>query len=243
MATNGDLAGLRANRGGDDLQQVAGIARQRGCPERKHRKIGIVHEIDADALGGIHHPHLAHQPTKPLLFRDLAFDPLLDALDHRRPLARPPGRIAWDGQGLGARLAGSMRVTIDIGQRRAAQQPVSPRALFLGLDQRRSEIVGEPLALVLGGRTEQPKQQEEGHHRSDEIGISHFPGTAMVSRLDDRDLLDDDRNGIVASRLAGHVSGPARRRGVRSIPAAPRGRGPISPIPRPAAAGGRRAKR
>src|SRR3546814_15724146 len=70
----------------------------------------------------------------------------------------------------------------------------SPRGVLFRLDDRRREIVGERLALLLGRRAEQPHQQEEGHHRGDEVGIGHFPRAAVmaaVRRLDH--LLDDDR--------------------------------------------------
>jgi hypothetical protein len=48
----------------------------------------------------------------------------------------------------------------------------------------RAEVVGQPFALLLGGRVQEPHQQEERHHRGDEIGIGYFPRAAMGFTLD-----------------------------------------------------------
>src|SRR3546814_6653759 len=70
----------------------------------------------------------------------------------------------------------------------------SPRGVLFRLDDRRREIVGERLALLLGRRAEQPHQQEKGHHRGDEVGIGDLPRAAVMAavRLFDH-FLDDDR--------------------------------------------------
>jgi hypothetical protein len=72
-----------------------------------------------------------------------------------------------------------------------------------------AEIVGESFTLVLGRGVEQPHQQEERHHRGDEIGVRDLPGAAVVAALDDFILLDDDSAlGAFLLTLARHVGPP-----------------------------------
>src|SRR5262249_3487468 len=70
--------------------------------------------------------------------------------------------------------------------------------------QRGGEIVGDALLVALGRGAEQPHQQEEGHHRRHEVGVSDLPGAAMVAMAALLDLLDDDRLELLA--VAGHGS-------------------------------------
>ena len=59
------------------------------------------------------------------------------------------------------------------------------------VDQRRREIIGDALALLLGRRAEQPQQQEERHHRGHEIGIGDLPRAAVMAAMPlDIDLLE-----------------------------------------------------
>ena len=58
----------------------------------------------------------------------------------------------------------------------------------------RLEIIGDAALLNVGGDVEQPQQQEERHHRRDEIGIGDLPGAAMRRMAAMAfDLLDDER--------------------------------------------------
>jgi hypothetical protein len=70
----------------------------------------------------------------------------------------------------------------------------------------RAEVVRKPLALFFRCRIQQPHQHEEGHHRSDEIGIGDLP-CAAVMPVTARDLLplDDDRRDTAVDR---HVPPP-----------------------------------
>ena len=54
-----------------------------------------------------------------------------------------------------------------------------------------TEIVGEAFALILCGRVQQPHQQEERHHRGNEIGVCDFPGAAVMAFLAGFVSLDD----------------------------------------------------
>jgi hypothetical protein len=45
------------------------------------------------------------------------------------------------------------------------------------------EIVGDAALLFGGGGVDQPHQQEEGHHRGDEVGIGDFPGAAVMAAV------------------------------------------------------------
>ncbi len=72
------------------------------------------------------------------------------------------------------------------------------------------------------------------------LGIS----AAVMASGDHRYLLDDNGDRVVATRRgAGHLTGPAARRAVRSAPAGPYGPDPSGRFPPPAAADGHRARR
>ena len=72
--------------------------------------------------------------------------------------------------------------------------------------ERRVEEVGDALLVALGGRAEQPHQQEERHHRGDEVGVGDLPRAAVLAVAALADPLDDDR--LELFRVAGHVSCP-----------------------------------
>jgi len=55
------------------------------------------------------------------------------------------------------------------------------------------EVVLDALAVALGGRAEQPHQQEERHHGRHEVGVRDLPGAAMHGVAALLDALDDDR--------------------------------------------------
>ena len=61
------------------------------------------------------------------------------------------------------------------------------------------EIVGEALALRLGGRVDEPHQEEEGHHRGDEIGVGDLPGAAVGGAFDRFLAADDDAGALVVA--------------------------------------------
>jgi hypothetical protein len=48
--------------------------------------------------------------------------------------------------------------------------------------QRILEIVGDPFQVAAGRRAQQPHEQEESHHRRDEVGIGDLPRATMVRR-------------------------------------------------------------
>ena len=57
----------------------------------------------------------------------------------------------------------------------------------------RRKVIREPLALLFCCRVQQPHQHEKGHHRSHEVRVGDFPGTAMVpAALDNLLTFDDD---------------------------------------------------
>ena len=69
-----------------------------------------------------------------------------------------------------------------------------------------AEVVGEALALVLGGGVQQPHQQEERHHGGDEIGVGDLPGAAVMAALGDLVFFDDNLAlGALLAMLARHV--------------------------------------
>ena len=47
------------------FEQRACVGREHGGAEREHREIGIVDQVDPDALGGVDQPDLAHQAAQP----------------------------------------------------------------------------------------------------------------------------------------------------------------------------------
>ena len=49
------------------------------------------------------------------------------------------------------------------------------------IDRGVAEELGQPLAGLVAGAADQPEQQEERHHRGDEIGVGDLPGPAMVA--------------------------------------------------------------
>ena len=57
----------------------------------------------------------------------------------------------------------------------------------------RRKIVGEAAFLLFGGRVEQPEQEKKRHHGGHEIGVSDFPGAAMMSMAALFHLLDYNR--------------------------------------------------
>ena len=211
MAAHDERGVLVLERLAHHLQQTAGFLGEDRGAEFEHREIGIVHQVDADALGRAHHPHLPREPLELATLDELLFDLLLQFLELLGLLLTAPGRFhrpaggrARDGDRLCAGLALAVGVIVGIGQRGTAQQPVGPCAFLPHLDQRRREIVGDALALLFLRGAEQPQQQEERHHRGDEVGIGDLPRTAMVAAFDDGHLLDDDgcRNG---ASCVGHV--------------------------------------
>jgi hypothetical protein len=87
----------------------------------------------------------------------------------------------------------------------AAERTVTPARDAVDR-QGRAEIIRDPLALLFGCRVQQPHQQEKGHHRGDEIGISHFPGTAMMpASCNDLFPFDDDRRHVAAHVHTHHL--------------------------------------
>src|SRR3546814_17839641 len=77
-----------------------------------------------------------------------------------------------------------------------------------------SDLFGDAFLLFLGGRAQQPEQQEERHHRGHEVGVGHLPGAAvMAGGAYLLDLLDDDDGGVVVARCChGDESALCRRR-------------------------------
>jgi hypothetical protein len=61
----------------------------------------------------------------------------------------------------------------------------------------RREIIGQPLALRLGGCVPQPHQQEKRHYGGHEIGVRHLPRAAMTAALDNL-LAPDDHVAAIA---------------------------------------------
>ena len=145
--------------------------------------------------------------------------------------------------------AALLRIIVLVGDRRSPpNMPFEPGAVLLHLDQRRREIIGDRLALLLVGRAEQPQQQEERHHRGHEIGIGDLPRAAMMAAMPlDIDLLDDDlaAAGCCRAERAPRpwLSGPAGRRTRRRRPAGCCARCPSARPRSPAAADGRGARR
>src|SRR3546814_18211251 len=76
----------------------------------------------------------------------------------------------------------------------ATEQAGRSRGLGFRLHDRRREIIGERLPLRLVRRAEQPHQEEEGHHRGDEVGIGDLPRAALMAAMRLlAPLLDDGR--------------------------------------------------
>ena len=67
-------------------------------------------------------------------------------------------------------------------------------------------------SLFFIGRTEEPHEQKERHHRCDEIGIGHFPRAAMVTALNDLFALDDNRRIGVGGHAPPLCLGPGDER-------------------------------
>jgi hypothetical protein len=68
--------------------------------------------------------------------------------------------------------------------------------------ERHLEIFGNTFQIALVGRAEQPHQQEECHHRRDEIGIGNFPRAAVCHA---RHFLDALYNNGFFVFIFGHV--------------------------------------
>ena len=60
------------------------------------------------------------------------------------------------------------------------------------------EIIGDAAPLIVGGSADQPQQQEERHHRGDEVGVRDLPAAAVGTSLDDLLTFDDDRAAALA---------------------------------------------
>ncbi len=56
-----------------------------------------------------------------------------------------------------------------------------------------------PLQIAFGGRTQQPHQQKERHHRRHEVGIGDLPCTAVMATGHLLDALDDDGSFVFLS--------------------------------------------
>jgi hypothetical protein len=93
----------------------------------------------------------------------------------------------------------------------AAQHPAGTRhGLGDGLG---GEIIGDAALLFRCGGVDQPHQEEERHHRGDEVGIGHLPRAAMMARVTAFfDAFDDDR--AVGHVFTHHLNYPAGRGGL-----------------------------
>jgi hypothetical protein len=47
----------------------------------------------------------------------------------------------------------------------------------------RCEVIGNTVELFLSHGIQEPEKEKEGHHGRHKVGISHFPGAAMVPVL------------------------------------------------------------
>jgi len=83
----------------------------------------------------------------------------------------------------------------------AAKRFAGTRAL-VGKNVGFAEIIREPPTLLLGGRVDQPHQQEKRHHRRDEIRVGDFPRAAVMATFDHLFLADQNRFGVIARLLA-----------------------------------------
>ena len=54
-------------------------------------------------------------------------------------------------------------------------------------------MIGDALEIAFGGGSEQPHQQEEGHHRGDEVGVGDLPRPAVGCGPSLADASDDNR--------------------------------------------------
>ena len=68
----------------------------------------------------------------------------------------------------------------------------------------RTEVIRKAAALRLRGGVQQPHQQEEGHHRCNEIGVCHLPGPAVMAAF--HHLLTAYDNGAAFAVLAWPVA-------------------------------------
>src|SRR5690606_20645734 len=84
-------------------------------------------------------------------------------------------------------------------------------ALRRARDAGRREIIGDPAFLFRRCGIDQPHQEEERHHRGDEVGVGHFPGAAMVAAANDL-LHFFDRNGLVSVGAHGRSGFPGLTR-------------------------------
>ena len=227
MAGEADRIGNPVERAPDRLQKFLGIGFERGTRLVEHRPVPLVHDLDSQAFGGDVHQQLVLELPEIGTRLDDRLELSLQ-VDQSRALLALKGLlriVELRGSSLAEilLLVPALRrieidalvafdvATLDLAHRSGevftaalddARTVATARTALHRHLERILEKLGNALQIALGGRAQQPHQQEEGHHRGHEVGIGDFPGAAMGPAATFLDPFDDNRLlGIVAHAL------------------------------------------
>ncbi len=234
MPPDHQRVGHRLDRIRDQLDQLARVRLQRGGAEREHRIVRVVDQVDPHPVIGHREVDVLAQPGEFARRGDARLHLPLQRVEvaavlrrqrlarlERALRARSRGRSARradrNGERARPRLRRLVREVVRVDDRLAAEQPLPADARVLGVDQCRREVIGDALALLLRGRAEQPQEQEERHHRGDEIGVRDLPCAAMMAAMAfDVDLLVDDPRWLIRAvrRAGGHQAAIKEKKNV-----------------------------
>ena len=213
MAGQADAVFDLVQRQADFAQNDTGIGLDVGTGRIEHRPVLIVHDLDAQSLGRQVEQQLVLELAQSRTGVDQSFELALEALQLGLLDALEIGLQPLQVDGLLFRfdvtllhLPVSRRQILsaarDHGRRVAGAGAAAQRNLQGILKELRNAV-----QVALRGRAQQPHQEEEGHHRRDEVRVSDLPGAAMSAGATLLDLLYDDRLlGIVT-----HLRSPASR--------------------------------
>ena len=163
-----------------DPQALRRAARSAGCP-RRPRELGrgLRARREIGRLGALELPSSSPLGRSPAPRASLVGG--RDRLARRRAhgLAR---RLGLGGTGSSAgRTARSAAAATELGVRVMPSRtpPTPPGGPILTVASLKNSA--KPLQRLLAGAADQPEEQEEGHHRGDEVGIGDLPGAAVVA--------------------------------------------------------------
>ena len=200
MAGQADLVRHLVEHDADRMQYVARVRLQLGLGHRKHRAILLVDDLYPQSFAGNIEQQLLLEFPQSRIGIDRGVDFSLQHSQARALLTFEffLGRLQIGRlPGLGVRafldlafLARQIGAAAHQDRRTVAAAGTARHRHF----QRRLEVLGNAAQVTLRGRSEQPHQQEERHHRRHEVGIGDLPGAAaMAAAAHFLDALDYNR--------------------------------------------------
>ncbi len=171
----------------DFVQNFVSVRLQVRFSQGKHGPVLFVDDLDAQTLCRDINQQLVLELFQGRMVIDGLLDPLLQ---YFQTGSLDPPQLFFDGfevvDFLGRWLRGTVDLPFLLGQIFAtslqhAGAVAASRPASHGDLERRLEVIRDARKITFGGGAHQPHQEKESHHRSDEIGVSDFPCSAVRS--------------------------------------------------------------